>query len=127
MRDLIRERWGVKLSGVSVGRLVEPVPDEMVEMGKVGIRRERDAAAVAVETVLGVDEVTTVRQQPLDAVVEGAALLPGGEVVVAEAGVRLTAAGPDGASETGDEAYVMQVPVTAFPLTVRNRRPGDRR
>lgn len=50
----------------------------------------------------------------------------GGEVVVAEAGWRLTATDRDDASETGGEAYVVQVPARAFPLTVRNRRPGDR-
>ncbi|MBK9242389.1 MAG: tRNA lysidine(34) synthetase TilS [Acidobacteria bacterium] len=52
------------------------------------------------------------------------------EVAVSEAGFRVlaeTAAFPaPGASQGGDQAYSVVVPLAAFPLTVRNRRPGDR-
>ncbi len=57
-------------------------------------------------------------------------LAPAGEVVVPEAGLRVTAEtaacpAPD-TSDGGDEAYALVMPLAAFPLTVRNRRPGDR-
>jgi len=50
----------------------------------------------------------------------------GGELTVVEAGLGISASVRNGASDGGDEAYVLTVPSTAFPLTVRNRRPGDR-
>ncbi len=50
----------------------------------------------------------------------------GGEVTVVEARLGISARAADGASDLADQAYVMSVPSTAFPLTVRNRRPGDR-
>ncbi|MSO48442.1 MAG: tRNA lysidine(34) synthetase TilS [Acidobacteria bacterium] len=57
-------------------------------------------------------------------------LAPAGDVAVSEAGLRVTAEAvgfpATGASESGDEAYSLVVPLAAFPLTVRNRRPGDR-
>ena len=48
------------------------------------------------------------------------------EVLVAEAGLGISASVRKGASDAADEAYVLAVPTAAFPLTVRNRRPGDR-
>ena len=83
-----------------------------------------DLPGVRVERVSNVVRVRAGTGAPVAAFAY--TLAPGGEVVVAEAGLRLTASDPGGASETADEAYLMQVPVTAFPLTVRNRRPGDR-
>jgi tRNA(Ile)-lysidine synthase len=53
-------------------------------------------------------------------------LTSGGDVTVVEAGLGISASVRNGASDGGDEAYVLAVPSTAFPLTVRNRRPGDR-
>ena len=53
-------------------------------------------------------------------------LRSGDEVAVVEAGLGISASVRNGASDGGDEAYVLAVPSTAFPLTVRNRRPGDR-
>jgi tRNA(Ile)-lysidine synthase len=53
-------------------------------------------------------------------------LASGGEVQVVEAGLGISAIVRNGASDSGDEAYVLAVPSSAFPLTVRNRRPGDR-
>jgi tRNA(Ile)-lysidine synthase len=53
-------------------------------------------------------------------------LTSGGEVLVVEAGLGICAGVPNGASDADDGAYVLGVPSTAFPLTVRNRRPGDR-
>ena len=50
----------------------------------------------------------------------------GGEVRVAEAGLGISARELNGASNLTDGAYVLTVPSTAFPITVRNRRPGDR-
>jgi len=53
-----------------------------------------------------------------------------GEVVVSEAGFRVTAQAapfPGVGASPGDEAaYSPVVPLAAFPLTIRNRRPGDR-
>ncbi len=53
-----------------------------------------------------------------------------GDIAVVEAGVQVIAEIPpvsEGcASPGGDEAYSLVVPAAAFPLTVRNRRPGDR-
>jgi tRNA(Ile)-lysidine synthase len=49
-----------------------------------------------------------------------------GEVMVTEAGLRITASVRNGASDPADGAYVWVVPSSAFPVTVRNRRPGDR-
>jgi len=53
-----------------------------------------------------------------------------GEVIVAEAGVGVSAALPSvlapDVSQGHDTAYSCMVPAAAFPLTVRNRRPGDR-
>ncbi|HUR19692.1 MAG TPA: tRNA lysidine(34) synthetase TilS [Vicinamibacterales bacterium] len=49
-----------------------------------------------------------------------------GEVRVSEAGLGISASVRNGASDATDGAYVIAVPSTAFPLTVRNRRPGDR-
>ena len=48
------------------------------------------------------------------------------EVMVTEAGIQITASVRNGASDPADGAYVLVVPSTVFPLTVRNRRPGDR-
>ena len=53
-------------------------------------------------------------------------LAAGGEVTVVEAGLGISASVRNGASDVADGAYVSVVPSTAFPLTVRNRRPGDR-
>jgi tRNA(Ile)-lysidine synthase len=53
-------------------------------------------------------------------------LAVGSDVTVPEAGLAITASVRNGASEPGDEAYVWVVPSSAFPVTVRNRRPGDR-
>ena len=53
-------------------------------------------------------------------------LTPGGEVLVIEAGLGISASVRNGASDSADEAYLVAVAPTAFPLTVRNRRPGDR-
>jgi tRNA(Ile)-lysidine synthase len=83
-----------------------------------------DLPGVRVERVSNVVRVRSGASAPVDAFAY--TLAPGGEVVVAEAGLRITATVRDGASEPGGEAYVMQVPAHAFPLTVRNRRPGDR-
>jgi tRNA(Ile)-lysidine synthase len=53
-------------------------------------------------------------------------LTAGGAVTVIEAGLEINSGVRNGASESPDEAYVWRVPSSAFPLTVRNRRPGDR-
>jgi tRNA(Ile)-lysidine synthase len=53
-------------------------------------------------------------------------LTQGGEVLVPEARLRISAGVRNGASDAAGGAYVLAVPSTAFPLTVRNRRPGDR-
>ena len=53
-------------------------------------------------------------------------LTSSGDVTVVEAGLGISATVRNGASDAGDEAYVLAVPSTSFPLTVRNRRPGDR-
>jgi tRNA(Ile)-lysidine synthase len=48
------------------------------------------------------------------------------EVLVAEARLGISASATTGASDAVDGAYVRTVPSTVFPLTIRNRRPGDR-
>ncbi|MEO6222015.1 MAG: tRNA lysidine(34) synthetase TilS [Vicinamibacterales bacterium] len=53
-------------------------------------------------------------------------LTSGASVTVGEAGWEISAAVASDASERDAGAYVMVVPSTVFPLTVRNRRPGDR-
>ena len=53
-------------------------------------------------------------------------LSAGGEVTVIEAALKITASVRNSASDSLDGAYVWVVPSSAFPLTVRNRRPGDR-
>ncbi len=88
-----------------------------------------DLPAVRVERVSNLLRVrvgTPVTVPPFAYILQGV-----GEVVLSEAGFLVTAeatppVAEPGASESDVEAYSVVVPLAAFPLTVRNRRPGDR-
>ena len=83
-----------------------------------------DLPGVRIERVSNVVRVRAGASAPVPAFAY--TLVVGADVVVAEARVRISAGVLDGASEAADKAYELAVPSTAFPLTVRNRRPGDR-
>jgi len=77
-----------------------------------------DLPGVRVERVSNVVRLRPAMTEPVRAFAY-TLTLPG-EVVVVEAGLVVSA------SEGAVEAYSLQVPAAAFPLVVRNRRPGDR-
>jgi len=74
-----------------------------------------------------VSNVMSVRAGVIDPVPAFAyTLAVGGDVVVPEAGLQISARVLNGAAEHAEGTYELVVPSAVFPVTVRNRRAGDR-